>query len=258
MPLTIAITEAPVGAPIFDSPATIASLAASNGHTVPAGGTVVGITIPIIAHDFTALAFHTRNSGTEFRFNTGTLSLTMRQEVHVSNGLGPCARTVWLKHEMLHVGDNARLLADLEPALRADPVFASLLVTPVAWHPRSQFANVQGQIAARIGAIFQNLTSAAATRRDSAAEYRRVERQIRLRCDHTVDRVLKRGEYGQGIDILQYVLNSEPSALPQLEVDGIYGGKTEARVREYQRDNGLTEDGIAGPDTQDSLGITGL
>lgn len=258
MPLTITTTEAPVGAPIFDSPATIASLAASHGHAAPSGGTVVGITIPIIAHDFTRLAFHTRNGGTEFRFNTGTLALTMRQEIHVSNGLGPCARTVWLQHEMLHAGDNGRLLGDLDAELRADPVFASFLVTPVAWHPRSQFANVQSQIAGRIGAVFRRMTQEAATRRDTAGEYRRVERQIRLRCDHTVDRELHKGEYGQGIDILQYVLNSEPSVLPRLAVDGIFGAKTEARVREYQRDNGLEETGAAGPDTQDHLGITGL
>ncbi len=258
MPLTILTSETPPGAPSFDSPATIAALAASNGSAVPAGATVVGITIPVLAHDFTALNFHTRNSGTEFRFNTGTLSLTLRQEVHVSNGLGPCARTVWLQHENLHLADNSRLLSDLDRELRADAVFASFLVTPVAWHPRSDFASVQSQIAARIGAVFTRLTNAAAVRRDSAGEYRRVERQIRARCGHSLDNVLRRGEYGQGIDILQLALNNEPSILPRLAVDGVYGPRTEARVIEYQRNNGLEDDGVAGPDTQDSLGITGL
>lgn len=258
MPLTILTSETPPGAPSFDTPAAIASLASSHGRSVPAGATVVGITIPILAHDFTGLNFHTRNGGTEFRFNTGTLSLTLRQEVHVSNGLGPCARTVWLQHENLHLGDNSRLLADLDRELRADAVFASLLVTPVVWHPRASFASVQGQIAARIGAVFTRLTTAAATHRDSAGEYRRVERQIRARCGHSLDNVLRRGEYGQGIDILQLALNNEPSALPRLAVDGVYGPKTEARVIEYQRNNDLDDDGVVGPDTQDELGITGM
>ena len=258
MSLTILTSETPPGAPIFETPATIVSLASSNGRSVPAGATVVGITIPVIRHDFTGLNFHTRLGGTEFRFNTGTLALTLRQEVHVSNGLGPCARTVWLQHENLHLADNSRLLGDLDRELRADAVFASFLVTPVAWHPRSDFANVQSQIAARIGAVFQRLTRAAATSRDSAAEYRRVERQIGLRCGHSLDDVLRRGEYGQGIDILQLALNAEPTALPRLAVDGVFGPLTEARVKEFQRDNGLDDTGVAGPDTQDALGITGL
>lgn len=257
MSLTITLTERPIGPPTFHSPTDLATIAAGSGSAAPAGSTVVGVTIPVIGHDFTSLNFDTRNSRTEFRFNTGTLPLTMRQEVHMSNALSPCARTVWLQHEMLHTADNSRLLRGFEAKLRADPVFASYLVTPVAWHPVSTFAAVQSTIAGRIGAIFREMTEDAARRRDTAGEYRRVERQIRARCGHSVDRVLRRGEYGQGIDVLQLALNSEPTALPRLSVDGIYGPKTEARVREYQNNNGLEDDGIAGPDTQDSLGITG-
>jgi hypothetical protein len=40
-------------------------------------------------------------------------------------------------------------------------------------------------------------------------------------------------------------------------VDGIYGRQTTAAVRHWQRANGLLEDGIAGPVTLASLGITG-
>lgn len=39
-------------------------------------------------------------------------------------------------------------------------------------------------------------------------------------------------------------------------IDGIYGSKTEAAVRAYQRDYGLTVDGIAGTNTLASLGIS--
>lgn len=39
-------------------------------------------------------------------------------------------------------------------------------------------------------------------------------------------------------------------------VDGIYGSQTKNAVRKFQRDNGLTVDGIAGPKTLSYLGIT--
>jgi peptidoglycan hydrolase-like protein with peptidoglycan-binding domain len=40
-----------------------------------------------------------------------------------------------------------------------------------------------------------------------------------------------------------------------LEVDGEYGPRTEAAVRDFQQRNGLAVDGIAGPDTQVALGM---
>ncbi|MBP3464488.1 MAG: spore cortex-lytic enzyme [Clostridia bacterium] len=39
-------------------------------------------------------------------------------------------------------------------------------------------------------------------------------------------------------------------------VDGIYGSKTEAAVRSFQKKNGLTVDGIAGPRTLAAMGIS--
>ena len=39
-------------------------------------------------------------------------------------------------------------------------------------------------------------------------------------------------------------------------VDGIYGSQTKNAVRKFQRDNGLTVDGIAGPKTLSYLGIS--
>ncbi len=38
-------------------------------------------------------------------------------------------------------------------------------------------------------------------------------------------------------------------------VDGIYGAKTEAAVKRFQRNNGLTPDGIAGPATLAKIGL---
>lgn len=39
-------------------------------------------------------------------------------------------------------------------------------------------------------------------------------------------------------------------------VDGIYGAKTEAAVKKFQRNNGLTPDGIAGPATLAKIGLS--
>ncbi len=38
-------------------------------------------------------------------------------------------------------------------------------------------------------------------------------------------------------------------------VDGVYGAKTEAAVKKFQRNNGLTPDGIAGPATLAKIGL---
>ena len=42
------------------------------------------------------------------------------------------------------------------------------------------------------------------------------------------------------------------------EVDGVYGSGTERAVREFQKDNGLTVDGRAGPATLRALGISAI
>jgi hypothetical protein len=44
-----------------------------------------------------------------------------------------------------------------------------------------------------------------------------------------------------------------PTRLPPLESDGIFGGKTEERVREFQRRNKLSVDGVVGPRTRERL-----
>lgn len=53
--------------------------------------------------------------------------------------------------------------------------------------------------------------------------------------------ILLRGLRGEPVRRLQEKLG--------VEADGIFGSGTEAALKEYQKDNGLKVDGIAGPDT---------
>ncbi len=58
---------------------------------------------------------------------------------------------------------------------------------------------------------------------------------------------VSRGSTGQDVVTLQSKLNSRPpTSLPQLRVDGIFGVKTDARVREFQVSQQLKPDGIVG------------
>ena len=63
----------------------------------------------------------------------------------------------------------------------------------------------------------------------------------------------KRGSRGTEVRNIQSRLSKwgyNPGA-----VDGVYGAKTEAAVKRFQRNNGLTPDGIAGPATLAKIGL---
>jgi mannan endo-1,4-beta-mannosidase len=66
-------------------------------------------------------------------------------------------------------------------------------------------------------------------------------------------RTLRTRSSGDDVKFLQQRLNSQPTALPPLAVDGKFGAKTSARVREYQGNHALTVDGVVGPLTWGSL-----
>ncbi|HCF29483.1 MAG TPA: hypothetical protein DEV81_20285 [Cyanobacteria bacterium UBA11049] len=53
------------------------------------------------------------------------------------------------------------------------------------------------------------------------------------------------------VKVLQQLLNKSNF---RLTVDGFFGAKTEAAVKQYQGKNGLLVDGIVGPQTWNSLG----
>ena len=65
--------------------------------------------------------------------------------------------------------------------------------------------------------------------------------------------LLTMGSVGQAVKEVQSALNGFPSNLPQLIVDGIFGGKTRAKVVEFQQKNSLAADGIVGDLTLEEL-----
>ena len=65
----------------------------------------------------------------------------------------------------------------------------------------------------------------------------------------------KRGSTGSVVTQIQTKLKSWGYYTG--EVDGVYGSKTEAAVKKFQRNNGLTADGMAGPQTLSALGVSG-
>ena len=64
-------------------------------------------------------------------------------------------------------------------------------------------------------------------------------------------RNLKKGCQGEDVRALQILLNGRGYSCGN--TDGIFGSRTDEAVRKCQRENGLTEDGIAGPATMGCL-----
>lgn len=68
--------------------------------------------------------------------------------------------------------------------------------------------------------------------------------------NHTAPASLKKGSTGWPVYGLQQGLNTLGA---KLAADGDFGNLTEKAVREFQRDQGLAKDGVAGPATQSEL-----
>ncbi|HJA26007.1 MAG TPA: peptidoglycan-binding protein [Candidatus Fournierella merdigallinarum] len=67
---------------------------------------------------------------------------------------------------------------------------------------------------------------------------------------------LRRGDSGTSVEQLQFwlqQLSEFDPALPDIAVDGVFGPATEAAVKAFQKENGLTEDGVVGRMTWDAI-----
>jgi peptidoglycan hydrolase-like protein with peptidoglycan-binding domain len=65
--------------------------------------------------------------------------------------------------------------------------------------------------------------------------------------------LVRKGDQNHPVKTLQYLLRARGHSVA---VDGIFGPKTDAAVRDFQRQKGLTVDGIVGPNTWGALIIT--
>ena len=66
----------------------------------------------------------------------------------------------------------------------------------------------------------------------------------------------RRGSRGTEVGECQNALNLKLRPSPGLTADGIFGGKTDAAVRAFQRQAGLVPDGVIGPNTHAALMTT--
>ena len=62
--------------------------------------------------------------------------------------------------------------------------------------------------------------------------------------------LVKQGSQNHPVQTLQYLLRARGHTI---SVDGIFGPKTDAAVRSFQKDKNLTVDGIVGPQTWSAL-----
>lgn len=60
---------------------------------------------------------------------------------------------------------------------------------------------------------------------------------------------LQQGDTGDAVKTLQQDMNKVKAAKPDLTVDGDFGAKTKAAVKEFQKEHKITIDGIVGPQT---------
>jgi peptidoglycan hydrolase-like protein with peptidoglycan-binding domain len=71
---------------------------------------------------------------------------------------------------------------------------------------------------------------------------------------HQGARALRKGSTGMDVAHVQNLLNRAlPLPPPPLWVDGIFGAKTDRKVREFQMKNRLAVDGVVGPQTKAAL-----
>jgi g-D-glutamyl-meso-diaminopimelate peptidase len=65
--------------------------------------------------------------------------------------------------------------------------------------------------------------------------------------------LIRKGATGPAVKDIQTLLNNLITIVPKLIEDGIFGSRTQAAVLQFQRQNGLSADGIVGPRTSLAL-----
>lgn len=63
------------------------------------------------------------------------------------------------------------------------------------------------------------------------------------------------GSSGDAVSLLQTILIEDGYSVGSTGVDGQFGPNTQAAVKQFQTDHGLTSDGIVGAETASALGL---
>jgi len=151
----------------------------------PNASQALAITEPICRVDQTGLQYEQRQiqGRIEFRFLTGVLQLTLRQDIFIANNISDCAQNIWLEHEQEHVRDNQGIMGRMDQAIRAHRDLQNILISPI-WRPRSDFNKVQGKIQSTVDDIFREFTHEAVLSRDTSAVYSSIQDRIRRQCNN--------------------------------------------------------------------------
>lgn len=194
MPLTVTTSNpTPNPAPQIVTPARVVEVARSLGS--PGAEQALAITAPRITIDQRGINFSLFGTppNQEFAFDTGTMALTLRQEVFIANDLSACAQGIWAQHEAIHVRDNAAVLARMPTEIANDSSLQAIFRDQQRF-PRADFNLVQQAIQDMVGAIFRRLTAEAVTRIDTRREYSRVNQEIIRSCPGPHFHTVVRGE----------------------------------------------------------------
>lgn len=96
----------------------------------------------------------------------------------------------------------------------------------------------------KAASLLSKLSDGASAFMDSVSAYQAVEQKP-----------LKQGDSGKAVELYQHKLNAfrADHGKPALKSDGKFGDDTATAVKEFQKANGLTPDGLLGPKTRDRL-----
>jgi peptidoglycan hydrolase-like protein with peptidoglycan-binding domain len=131
-----------------------------------------------------------------------------------------------------------KLLWDLKYEVEVDGIFGSGTEKVVKQFQKDHFLEETGIVSLAVkGAMQEELTIQQQTeKKASTASY------------------LQTGNSGPAVIALQHALNAS-GAKPVITADGVFGKQSFAALKRFQKNNGLTVDGVAGPKTFLALGI---
>jgi len=183
MPLTISIEKGSEPKATLVTPATLKKLMKDHGDPNASDPKPAAITMPKVRVDQTKMQWEQRRStkGVQFRFKSGTLKLTILQQIAMNATLNACEQKEWMKHEKLHVKDNFGLGPQLERDFRASNLFKKLFDRR-EWQAKSKWRETQKNIQKEVGKVFKKLTGDKVKTRDTKANYAKVHAEIDKTC----------------------------------------------------------------------------